>query len=225
MNIVWGQNAAWIVQTQDGSFPIPPVNLAAITPPTPINTGGPRVAVDASGEVVVVWTDTANAGATGTYCTNPPNPPPDNAIIGGNFWVNETLPPAVPGALYTFNSSSTRNLSATDWVPPTGTDNAKRFASGFFGCSFDNLRLFTDKSGHVNLLWSDELPIEDVLTSKPINGDALTNFAFPINLATVPAASPRSCCRYSRQFLCRLVRRPHRRHGSKWHHKFPGHFL
>ena len=71
VNIVWGQNAAWIVQTRDGSFPIPPVNLAAITPPTPINTGGPRVAVDASGEVVVVWTDIANAGAQGTYCYKP----------------------------------------------------------------------------------------------------------------------------------------------------------
>ena len=104
--------------------------------------------------------------------------------------MNETLPPAALGALYTFNSSTTRNLSATDWVPTPGTTTADRFAHGFFGCSFDNLRLFTDKSGHVHLLWSDELPIEDVLTSKPINGDALTIFAFPINLATVPAAWP-----------------------------------
>jgi hypothetical protein len=187
VNIVWGQNAVWITQTADGSTFTPPANLSATTPPTTINTGGPRAAVDASGEVVVVWTDTANEGAPGTYCTNPPNPPPDNATIGGNFWVNETVP---VDALYTFNSSNTRNLSATDWVPPAGTPTADRFAHGFFGCSSDNLRLFTDKSGHVNLLWSDELPIEDVLTSKPVSGDALTNFAFPINLATVPAASP-----------------------------------
>ena len=224
-NIVWGQNAAWIIQTPNGSFFTPPVNLSTITPPATINTGGPRVAVDASGEVVVVWTDIANGGAPGTYCTKPPNPPPDNAIIGGNFWVNETLPPAVVGAPYTFNSSNTRNLSATDWVPTAGTDNANRFAKGFFGCSFDNLRLFTDKSGHVNLLWSDESPIEDVLTSKPVNGDALTNFAFPINLATVPAASPQVAVDTKGSILCGLVRRPHRRHGTKWHHKFPGHFL
>jgi hypothetical protein len=189
VNIVWGRNAVWIRQTQDGSFPN--ANAAVNLATQATNTGGPRVAVDASGEVVVVWTDMANASAPGTYCVKPPNPAPDNASIGGYFWVNETLPPAQAGALYTFGTSTTRNLSNTDWVPVAGTEDAKRFANGFFGCSFDNLNLFTDKAGHVNLLWSDELPIEDVLTSKPINGDALTHFSFPINLASLPAAWPK----------------------------------
>ena len=31
VNIVWGQNTVWIIQTPDGSFSNPPVNLAAVT--------------------------------------------------------------------------------------------------------------------------------------------------------------------------------------------------
>lgn len=180
VNIVWGQFAVWISQTPDGLSYTTPAPLAT----QPVNTGGPRVAVDASGEVVVAWTDTANAGAQGTYCTQNPS---DAATVGGYVWVNETLPPAVAGAAYTFTSSNTRNLSTTDWF---GTDPIGRFRNGFYGCSSDNLVLFTDHAGHVHLLWSDESPVEDVLTSKPINGDAITKFSFPINLASTSAASP-----------------------------------
>jgi hypothetical protein len=112
-NIVWGQTAVWISQTPDGSIYTAPVSLQT----QPANTGGPRVAVDGDGEVVVAWSDIANANVTGSYCTGsePTATMPSTATTGGYFWVNETLQPA-PGTPYTFNSSNTRNLSNVDWL-------------------------------------------------------------------------------------------------------------
>ena len=190
VNIVWGQNTVWIIQTPDGSFSNPPVNLAAVTtPPTTISTGGPRVAVDGHGEVVVAWTDIANENANGSYCLLNPLPPDGTAIpttVGGNFYVNETLQPQA-GSPYAFSASNTRNLSTQDWGNGAGDPG---YPNGFFGCSVDNLVLFTDSAAYIHLLWSDDSH-EDVLTSKPINGDdPVTYFSFPINLASLPAAWP-----------------------------------
>ena len=52
--------------------------------------------------------------------------------------------------------------------------------------------MFTDNVGLIHLLWSDDTPIEDVLTSEPhgTNASGFSMFSFPINLASVPAASP-----------------------------------
>ncbi len=80
-NVVWGQNAVWISQTPDGSTYTAPAPLQT----QPVNTGGPRVAVDANGEVVVAWTDIANANVTGSYCTGsePTAGMPSTATTGG----------------------------------------------------------------------------------------------------------------------------------------------
>jgi hypothetical protein len=186
VNVVWGQTAAWISQSVDSTSFINTVNLA-VTSPIP-NTGGPRVGVDAFGNIYVAWTDTVNESQQGSYCmTSDPN-----ATSGGNFWMNETLANNLP------DPGNTRNLSNTDWASPNrSAGDIQRFPNGFFGCSFDNLSLFVDGTGRMHLLWSDQAPDEDILTSKteftyqapsPFAGDV--QFSFPINLASVGAASP-----------------------------------
>jgi hypothetical protein len=195
-NVVWGQHDVLITQAQDGlTFP-PAVSLLPVTvPPTPLpDTGGPRIAVSVDNRIYVIWTDESAKAQTapGNYCTNEitdANGTVTNTY-GGNFWVNETVPlqtgSGVPSNL------NTRSLSNNDW---TGV-NAK-FPLGFFGCSYDNLSMFADGSGHIHLLWSDDTPFEDVLTSEfhgiyqagsPFAGE--TQFSFPINLANHAAASP-----------------------------------
>jgi len=187
VNVVWGKTGAWISQSQDGLNFSAVINLApAVVPPNPpLNTGGPRIAVDAANDIFVAWTDESNKNATGSYCTSiePPAGTPVPNTIGGNIYVNETL------ANTAISATKTRNLSNTDWANVN-----TRFPHGFFGCSYDNLTFFTNKSGLVRLLWSDDSPIEDVLTSKvgnATNADGTAIFSFPINLATLPAAAPR----------------------------------
>jgi hypothetical protein len=191
VNVVWGQTGVWISQSMDGINFGSPISLLPVTnPPTlPPNTGGPRVAADVSGNIYVAWTDVAGANAPGSYCLGPAPGAIETATSGGNFWMNETLattPPSLP------SPANTRNLSNNDWKGPS-----TRFPNGFFGCSFDNLSLFVDGTGRMHLLWSDETPDEDILTSKtestypagsPFAGDVV--FSFPINLATYAAASP-----------------------------------
>jgi hypothetical protein len=194
-NVVWGQHDVFIAQAQDGLAFGAPVSLLQVTPPTPPpDTGGPRIAVSADNRIYVVWTDESAKAQTapGNYCTNEITDA--NGIVtntyGGDFWINETVPlktgSGVPSNL------NTRNLSTTDWK---GVNT--KFPLGFFGCSYDNLSMFADKPGHIHLLWSDDTPIEDVLTSEfhgiyqppsPFAGE--TQFSFPINLASHAAASP-----------------------------------
>ena len=197
VNIVWGQTGVWINQSVNGiSFPSAPTSL--LNPPTPLpNTGGPRVAVDVFGNIYVAWSDVAGATAPGSYCL--PGAP-DTASSGGNFWMNETLATPAPAPPNPPSPANTRNLSNTDWASPNrSVSDIQRFPNGFFGCSFDNLSLFVDGMGRIHLLWSDEAPVPDILTSEthgtykyqagsPYAGDV--QFSFPINLANLPAASP-----------------------------------
>src|SRR5260370_32939722 len=183
INIVWGRNNVWISQAQDGLGFGAPIPL--MLPNTPIDTGGPRIAVTAAGHVFVAWTDEASKNAANSYCV-PGTPSTTN--VGGNFWINETLPTQPVNITFT----NTRNLSNNDWASVS-----TRFPNGFFGCSYDNLNLYVDKVGLLHLLWSDDTPVEDVLSSKthgtyPVGSPfaGLTEFSFPINLASVAAASP-----------------------------------
>jgi len=140
------------------------------------------------GNIYVAWTDVAGANAANSYCLGAAPGAIESASSGGNFWMNETLANTTP------NGANTRNLSNNDWKGPS-----TRFPNGFFGCSFDNLSLFVSGTGTINLLWSDEAPDPDILTSEthgtykyqagsPYAGDV--QFSFPINLASFPAASP-----------------------------------
>lgn len=192
-DIVWGRNNVWISQAQDGlSFNTgtPPTPL--MPPGTPIDTGGPRIAVTSAGHIFVMWTDEANKSAQNSYCI--PGTP-STTTVGGNFWINETLPTQPPTPP---NVSNTRNLSNSDWASPNrSAGDIQRFPVGFFGCSYDNLSLYLDKVGLLHLLWSDDSPGEDVLSSRTITTypmgspfAGLTEFSFPINLASVPAAAP-----------------------------------
>jgi hypothetical protein len=195
VNVVWGQTGVWISQAQDGTTFGPAISLLPVTTPaTPApDTGGPRIAVDAQDNIFVVWTDEANKNAQGSYCTIAANSnPPFTNMTGGYFWINETLPSqTLPSAL------NTRNLSNNDWFNGGSLHDA-RFPNGFFGCSYDNLKLFTDPvGGLVHLIWSDDSPDEDVLTSEshgtyPAGSQFAgeTQFSFPINLAAHLAASP-----------------------------------
>jgi hypothetical protein len=202
-DIVWGRNNVWISQAQDGIGFGTPIPL--MPPTTPIDTGGPRIAVSAAGHIFVVWTDelakdNAKPG-DGNFCTDEIDDPSGNVTntFGGNFYVNETLPAATVGAPVNISFANTRNLSNNDWkVANPINANEKKFSQGFFGCSYDNMNVFVDKvGGLLHLLWSDDTPVEDVLTSEthgtypagsPFAG--LTEFSFPINLASLPAASP-----------------------------------
>jgi hypothetical protein len=191
-NIVWGRNGVWISQAQDGihfSTPVPLVPAGTF-----IDTGGPRIAVSAADHIFVAWTDElakdqAKPG-DGNYCTAETKDADGNVTntFGGNFWINETFPSSVVGGPVNISAANSRDLSNTDWkgVNP-------KFRLGFFGCSYDNLNLFNQKDGLLHLLWSDDTPIEDVLTSETHGTDAngYTVFSFPINLASVPAASPK----------------------------------
>ena len=200
-DIVWGRNNVWISQAQDGltfptTIPLMPAN-------TPIDTGGPRIAVNAASHIFVVWTDelakdNAKTG-DGNFCTNKTTDENQRVTntFGGNIWINETLPNNDPTVQLNISFLNARNLSNTDWKLPN-TNPQFSLNLGFYGCSYDNMNLFLDHVGLLHLLWSDDSPDEDVLTSKtqatypagsPFAG--LTQFSFPINLASVPAASPK----------------------------------
>jgi len=195
-NVVWGRNGVWISQAQDGIHFGAPISLVPLS--TSIDTGGPRIAVTPPGHIFVVWTDEQAKNQAGSYCTAPTQDASGTFTntVGGNFWVNETLPSAVVGVSVNISAANTRNISNTDWLNGGGLDN--RFPKGFFGCSYDNLNLFLDQLGGLHFLWSDDSPDEDVLTveahgtyqaGSPFAGQTL--FSFPINLASHAAASPK----------------------------------
>ena len=200
-DIVWGRNNVWIWQAQDGvNVSTPPTPL--MLPNTPIDTGGPRIAVTADGRILVVWTDevakdNAKPG-DGNFCTDKTTDSSNRVTntFGGNVWINETLPNQDPNVPVILSPGNTRRLSNTDWQAPNSNPQFS-LNLGFYGCSYDNISIFLDVSGRPHLLWSDDSPDEDVLTSEfhgtyPAGTQfaGLTQFSFPINLASMPAASP-----------------------------------
>ncbi len=201
VNVVWGRNNVWISQAQDGLAFTTPIPLMA--PTTPIDTGGPRIAVTAAGHIFVAWTDelakdNAKPG-DGNFCTNKTVDASNRVTntFGGNFWINETLPSSDPTVQVQPSAANTRNLSNTDWTLPN-TNPQFALDLGFYGCSYDNMNMFLDSvGGLLHFLWSDDTPGEDVLYSEthgtypagsPFAG--LTEFSFPSNLASLSAASP-----------------------------------
>lgn len=190
-NIVWGQHDVLIAQAQDGLNFGTPVSLLQVTPPaTPPDTGGPRIAVSVDNHIFVAWTDEQARNQPGSYCTTPTKDPTGTFFtntLGGNFWMNETPPPPVAGAPFNFSGTNTRRLSDTDWLNGGGLDS--RYPNGFFGCSYDNLRMFTDKTGQVDLLWAGD--DQDILISQNHGrGPVAMSFSFPINLANQDASFP-----------------------------------
>jgi hypothetical protein len=199
VNVVWGMSNVWISRAPSAVSFGARVSLVPVAVPQPVlHTGGPRVIASATNHLFVAWTDEEaeieakplnfctfpTKDATGKFYTN---------TFGGNVYMNETLPD-VNGSPTGLSANNTRNLSTTDWnaaalgVPPPNPE----FPAGFFGCSFNNLTLFTGKAGLVHLLWSDDQPGEDILTSSPhgTNASNQTAFSFPGNLASLAASSP-----------------------------------
>jgi hypothetical protein len=188
-NVVWGRTGVWISQAQDGINFSAPISLVPVAVPPALqpalDTGGPRVIADNANNIFVAWTDEGSKNATGSYCTStePPAGTPVPNTLGGNVFVNEKLASAA------FSAAATHNLSKESWK---GVD--AKFPNGFFGCSYDNLSLITDSGGLVHLVWSDDSPIEDILTSQVellTNADGTYTFSFPFNLAPQSAASPK----------------------------------
>ena len=177
VDVVWGNQATWISQSATGVTFAAPITLSIAAQ----DSGGPRIAVDKSGNVFVAWTDrlAEDQNQQGNYCTQPAGTTNGNGIIttytntfGGNYYLNEKLA-AAPRP----SSASTRNLS-NSWKDSS-------YPSGYFGCSFDSLQLFFDQNDNLHLLWADEAPIEDLLTSTaipPASGSGLPTFTFPIGL-------------------------------------------
>jgi len=150
VDVVWGNTETWISHSPNGTTFNAPINLSI----APQDSGGPRVAVDKSGNIFVAWTDrlAEDQNKQGNFCTNPTGTTNGNGIItvfsntfGGNYYLNETP------SLSTPNSANTRNLSK-EWVD-------QNYPAGYFGCSYDSLHLFFDQKDNLHLLWADEAPL------------------------------------------------------------------
>ena len=184
--VVWGNTESWITQSPDGViFPNAPTNLSLSN--TPQDSGGPRVAVDKNGNVFVAWTDrlAEDQRQPGNFCTNETGVTDSNGVItvvsntfGGNFYLNETLSGTTP------SNGFTRNLSNSDWKGLSQT-----YPNGYFGCSYDNLQLFFDQNDTLHLLWADEAPTEELLTSTATQASGSPLFKFPVALAGSEGAS------------------------------------
>jgi Viral BACON domain len=180
VDVVWGQNETWAIHSVNGvTFPTSAVKISSAAQ----DSGGPRIAVDSKGTIYVAWTDEVNKLATGSYClqTGASNTTTFTNTLGGNFYFNTTASGSA------FNATNTRNLSNTDWagIQP-------RWQFGFFGCSFDNLILLVDSQDNLHMVWSDDMPDEDVLVSAypVIDSTGKSRVSFPTNLASSAAASP-----------------------------------
>src|SRR4029077_12341870 len=101
--------------------------------------------------------------------------------VGGNFYFNVTASGSA------FDPSNTRNLSSTDWA---GVVTKWQF--GFFGCSYDKLILLVDSQDNLHMIWSDDMPDQDVLASAypVVDSAGKSRVSFPTSLASSPAASP-----------------------------------
>jgi hypothetical protein len=182
VDVVWGNDGTWIAQSPDGLMPFSePIKLSTAAQ----DSGGPRIAVDKTGNIFVAWTDrlAQDQGLSGNYCTNPTGTTNGSGIItvytnqfGGNYYINET--PSVGGVPGMPSSANTRNLSNTDFKGPDPS-----YPNGYYGCSYDSLHLFFDQHDNLHLLWGDDAPLEDLLTSTAVpqtNGPP--KFTFPIGL-------------------------------------------
>jgi hypothetical protein len=180
VDVVWGNTATWISQSGDGIHFGAPILLSIAAQ----DSGGPRIAVDNSGNIFVAWTDklAEDRMTPGNYCTFPTGTPDPNGVInmytngsGGNYYLNFT-----PGGANAFPSAAnTRSLSSSDWI-----NKDPAYPNGYFGCSYDNLQLFFDPQDKLHLIWADEAPLEDLLTSAattapPYQGGSPT-FSFPV---------------------------------------------
>ena len=176
VDVVWGRNETWAIHSADGAtFPTTAVKISTAAQ----DSGGPRIAVDSKGTAYVAWTDEVNKLATGSYClqTATNNTTSFTNRLGGNFYFNVTASGSG------FNGGNTRNLSSADWA---GVQPKWQF--GFFGCSYDNLILLVDSQDNLHMVWSDDMPDEDILVSA--YGPGQSRVSFPTNVASSPAASP-----------------------------------
>ena len=180
VDVVWGRNETWTIHSADGAtFPTPAVKISTAAQ----DSGGPRVAVDSKGTVYIAWTDEVNKLATGSYCTQTgtSNTTSFTNTLGGNFYFNVSAGGSV------FNAGNTRNLSGTDWAGVVA-----KWQPGFFGCSYDNLILLVDSQDNLHMIWSDDMPDQDVLVSAYpfVDATGKSRVSFPTALNSTPAASP-----------------------------------
>jgi hypothetical protein len=176
VDVVWGRNETWAIRSANGAtFPTPAVKISTAAQ----DSGGPRVAVDSKGAVYVAWTDEVNKLATGSYCmqTGTSITPAFTNTVGGNFYFNMTASGS------TFDPRNTRNLANTDWAGVT-----TKWPLGFFGCSYNNLILLVDSQDNLHMVWSDDMPDQNVLVSAYSTGSS--RISFPTNLGASAAASP-----------------------------------
>jgi len=183
VDVVWGNTQTWISQSGNGISFGTPILLSI----APQDSGGPRIAVDKGGNIFVAWTDrlAEDQRQPGNFCTNETGTTDSNGLItvvsntfGGNFYLSETLSGTTP------SSRSTRNLSNSDWKGSSQT-----YPNGYFGCSYDNLQLFFDQNNALHLLWADEAPTEELVTSTATQASGSPLFKFPIALAGSEGAS------------------------------------
>jgi hypothetical protein len=178
----WINSGTWISTSPNGLTFSAPITLSTAAQ----DSGGPRIAVDKSGNIFVAWTDklAEDLGTAGNYCTNPTPITDNNGNVtgysntsGGNYYLNWTKA-GTTGT--TPSAANTRSLSSTDWKN-VNLDPA--YPNGYFGCSYDNLQLFFDANGNLHLLWGDEAPLEDLLTSvatTPTAPNGSPTFTFPM---------------------------------------------
>ncbi|PYU24036.1 MAG: hypothetical protein DMG30_09915 [Acidobacteria bacterium] len=176
VDVVWGRNETWAIRSANGAtFPTPAVKISTAAQ----DSGGPRVVVDSKGAVYVAWTDEVNKLATGSYClqTGTSSTTAFTNTVGGNFYFNMTASGS------TLNPRNTKNLANTDWAGV-----ATKWPLGFFGCSYDNLILLVDSQDNLHMVWSDDMPDQNVLVSAYSTGGS--RISFPTNLGSSAAASP-----------------------------------
>src|SRR5579859_737291 len=180
VDVVWGNDGAWISQSTDGINFGTPIPLAIAAQ----DSGGPRIAVDKSGNIFVAWTDrlAQDQNQPGNYCTNPTSHIDANGntvftnTSGGNYYINETLSGTTP------SNAGTVNLSNM-WTETS-------YPNGYFGCSYDSLQLFFDSTSTLHLLWADDEPLEDLLTTTVVpQTNAPPTSPFPIGLVGAEGVS------------------------------------
>jgi hypothetical protein len=182
VDVVWGNVDTWIAQSTDGVTFSAPIKLSTAQQ----DSGGPRIAVDKNVNIFVAWTDRLaqdpNQPVSGNYCINPTSHIDANGntvfdnTSGGNYYINETLSGTTP------SSAATQNLSNV-WKETS-------YPNGYFGCSYDSLQLFFDSTGTLHLLWADEQPLEDLLTTTVVpRTNAPPTSPFPIGFVGAEGVS------------------------------------
>ncbi len=180
VDVVWGRNETWIIRSANGAtFGTSATKLSNLSQ----DSGGPRIAVDSKGTIYVAWTDEINKLATGSYClqTGTSNTTTFTNTKGGNFYFNMTASGT------SFSATTTKNLANTDWAGVQA-----RWQNGFFGCSYNNLILLVDSKDNLHLVWSDDMPDQDVLVSAypVVDSTGNSRVSFPSSIGSSPAASP-----------------------------------